>query len=323
METQDLLNLLADGKVHSGEEIGTALSVSRAAIWKRLRKLEELGIVVESLKGQGYRIVGGLDCLDSPAISRYAQSHFSSVNVLWSTESTNKFVLDKCIRGDGHRAFCVAEVQTGGRGRRGKTWYSPFGCNLYFSIGWQFEGGAQALEGLSLAVGVCVARVLQQKKISGVGLKWPNDVVVDNQKIAGVLLEMAGDASGLCQVVVGVGLNVNMKNKQSLINIDQPWTDVNTYTSTRVNRTDLLIELVEELRLMLNNYELTGFKAYRDEWQLLDICQHKPVTLSTPAGSIQGMGCGVTDVGAIIIKLANGQCESYHGGEISLRVVAE
>ncbi len=320
METEKLLELLADGKIHSGEEIGSALSVSRAAVWKRLQKLEELGIQVESIKGKGYQIVEGLDLLDEQKIRTALMGIIENLLLVWSIDSTNKYILDRCNSGEGHRSLCIAETQSEGRGRRGRVWHSPFACNLYFSIGWQFSGGAKCLEGLSLAVGVCIARVLKKAGLIDVGLKWPNDVVVQGKKIAGILLEMTGDASGQCQVVVGIGLNVKMQKLADKIQIDQPWTDVSSHSINEPNRTNLLLAAVLEVESMLQDYEVRGFEYYKEEWEILDICRNKQIKLSTPAMEVLGYGKGVTSGGEIIIATDDGE-HIYNGGEVSLRIV--
>ena len=127
METQKFLELLADGKIHSGEEIGSALNVSRAAVWKRLQKLEELGIVVASVKGKGYQIIGGLDLLDEHKVRTALKGIIDNLMLAWSIDSTNKYILDQCNSGAGHKSLCVSETQSQGRGRRGRVWLSTFG----------------------------------------------------------------------------------------------------------------------------------------------------------------------------------------------------
>ncbi|HEY0894151.1 MAG TPA: biotin--[acetyl-CoA-carboxylase] ligase, partial [Cellvibrio sp.] len=185
---RQILALLADGELHSGEELGLLLGVSRAAVWKHLQKLEGLGIRLLSIKGRGYCIDGGLDLLDLEKIE--AQIHSSlpiKLNLFPQIDSTNAYLMRHT---NPALQVCLAESQSAGRGRRGRVWVSPFAQNIYCSIGWGFEGGVAALEGLSLAVGLVIVRTLQCYGIAGLELKWPNDVLYHDHKLAGVLIEM-------------------------------------------------------------------------------------------------------------------------------------
>ena len=206
-----LLKVLADGEFHSGEELGTVMGVSRAAVWKQLQKLEDLQLTLESQKGRGYRLSGGLDLLDieqiRAALPTGARGVADRITILPQIESTNSEATQRILAGDAHGICVVAEQQTAGRGRRGRQWLSPFARNLYFSVVWEFSSGAAAPEGLSLGVGVAVARALKRLGVSSPSLKWPNAVLLEERKVAAILLEIAEDPAGICQVIIGIGLN--------------------------------------------------------------------------------------------------------------------
>lgn len=150
--------------------------------------------------------------------------------MLETIDSTNAEAMRQLEAGAGAGLVCTAEQQSAGRGRRGRTWVSPFARNLYLSVAWRYHQGAAALEGLSLAVGVAVARALAANGLPAVQLKWPNDVIFRGAKLGGVLLEMTGDAAGVCQIVVGVGLNVAMPDSAAVA-IDQAWTDIKSISA--------------------------------------------------------------------------------------------
>jgi Biotin-(acetyl-CoA carboxylase) ligase len=183
-----LVRCLADGEYHSGELLGQIAGVSRAAVWKQLQSLQLLGIEVVSQKGRGYVIKGGLALLSSAALQsaldESAQQMVSKLTILQQTDSTNQAVLNAVPQGAGHGLVVLAEQQTAGRGRRGRVWASPYGANIYLSVGWRFSLGAAALEGLSLAVGVAVAHALKVLGYPQSQLKWPNDVLVDGKNWA-------------------------------------------------------------------------------------------------------------------------------------------
>lgn len=315
-----VLALLADGEFHSGDELGGLLGISRAAVWKRLQKMEALGVAVESVKGRGYRIAGGLDLISRSQVEvmmdQRAAQLVRRMDVLSQTTSTNDVALQEAESGEvGY--VCVAEQQTRGKGRRGRAWVSPFASSLYVSVVWEFSGGAAALEGLSLAVGVAVESMLAKAGVTGLRLKWPNDVLFNNRKLGGILIEMVGDAAGACQVVVGVGINVALPGKMGAV-IDQPFTDLQAVSGKRLSRSALLAQLLNELMPMLADFERNTFAAYRDRWLQLDAFQGKEVFLQLGASTEVGIASGVDDSGALLLSTAAG-LKKFSGGEVSLR----
>lgn len=322
-----LLGRLADGNYHSGDELGECLGVSRAAVWKQLRKLDDLGLELESVRGRGYRLRGGLEMLDPQtlrnALSAETLSAVSELDVLITTDSTNSRALERAASGQtGY--VCLAEHQSAGRGRRGRNWVSPFGRNLYLSLSWSFEGGASQLEGLSLAVGAALCQVLEHHGLAGLELKWPNDVLWRGKKLAGVLLEMAGDPAGNCQVVVGVGMNLAMP-PEAAKRIEQPWVDLGSVceqeSCRRPERNALAVSLIERLVSLLAQYHRSGFAHWRQEWQKRDAFLGRPVRLSSGTRVVEGVASGVDETGALRLDI-DGEQVLCHGGELSMRAVS-
>jgi len=323
-DSQDkILNALKDGKFHSGESLGELLGVSRTAVWKQLQKLEEIGLQVESVKGTGYRVANGIDLLVKDDITTHLRetnrNEPRSIELFQSLDSTNKYLQEQAEKSGCSGSVVLAERQTSGRGRRGKTWVSPFAANIYMSILWDFEQGAQALEGLSLAVGVAVRRALIEVGLEDVRLKWPNDIYIGNKKLGGILLEMIGDPAGHCSVVIGVGINVSMPASIA-VNIDQPWTDCCSESDAPIARSRLAALLIDNIFDILNDFESLGFAGYRDEWQEADAFKGLQGTISTPRDSVSGTVIGVDNSGAVQLKLMSGEVKSFIGGELSLRL---
>lgn len=320
MKIDEVLRLLADGEIHSGEELGELLGVSRTAVWKQLQKLKAFGLQLNVVKSKGYQLENGLELIDSdwvvknlaPSVKQY----LSQLEVHGSVDSTNTLAMQRARQGDGHGYFCVAEHQTAGRGRMGRQWVSPYGRNIYLSTAWEFEGGAAQLEGLSLAMGVAIVRALQDNNIDDVQLKWPNDVLWQRQKLAGILMEMSGDPSGKCQVVVGVGLNVAMIPQEAQ-SIDQPWTSVAAITPS-YSRNKLLASLVEKLLDVLSTFDESGFEPYRSEWESIDEFYDREVEIRVGKKILIGRAVGVESSGALRLMTAEGE-RFIHGGEASLR----
>lgn len=320
MQSQ-LLQLMSDGEFHSGEELGRVLAVSRAAIWKQLQKLEALGLPLESVRGRGYRLPGGLELLNRDEIlaglGPDVISSVAELELFESIDSTNRQALARAATGNGHGYICTAEQQTAGRGRRGRRWTTPFAASVSLSVVWQFDGGAAALEGLSLAVGTAVVAALGEQGVSNARLKWPNDVLSDGRKLAGILLEMAGDPAGRCQVVIGIGVNVSLP-QIATADIDQPWIDANSAAGRTVSRNRLLAAILNHLLPLLQEFERHGFAAFRQRWLELDAYAGRQITLHQGDEVITGTAVGVDATGALLVETPLG-CRSFNGGEVTVR----
>ena len=318
----EVLARLADGEFHSGQVLADSMGISRTAIWKQLARLEGLGLQLESIRGRGYRIPGGLDLLRAEDIrdrlSVEAASLAAELRVMPVVDSTNAELLRASALTAGRGLACTAEQQQSGRGRRGRRWVSPFARNVYLSVAWEFAQGATALEGLSLAAGVCVARALVAAGIAEPQLKWPNDVLYHGRKVGGILIEMTGDAAGPARAVLGVGINVSMPLVTAK-GIDQPWTDLASVAGSDVpRRSTLVAELLNNLLPMLATFEDSGFAAWREKWGILDAHAGKPVTVTMGAERLAGTDMGANERGALLLETTAGVVPIY-GGEVSLR----
>ncbi len=276
MTIGNLMRLLSDGEVHSGEQLGETLGISRAAVWKQLKKLQALGVELVAVKGRGYRLAQPLEPLEGAKIVErlpaQARHHLARLFVEDQLPSSNEYLRQRFEQGAGHGEVCLVELQTAGRGRRGRVWSTPWGQSLMLSLGWRFESGIAVLEGLSLAVGVVVAQVLEQHGVAP-KLKWPNDILLSEQgdgpddalgKLAGILIEVTGDAAGPCEVVIGMGMNLWLPHAQRAA-IDQPVAALFERLPD-ISRNQLASEVVAGLLAMLANFEQDGFSTWRDAW---------------------------------------------------------
>lgn len=311
-----LLKLLQDGRFHSGQALGDALGVSRSAVWKQLQQLEaEVGLSIYKVRGRGYRLQHPLSLLDQAVLNEEGVPW--TLRVFESLDSTNAEVSRHLARGESPPFAVIAERQTEGRGRRGRRWVSPYAQNLYYSLALRIEGGARQLEGLSLVVGLAVLKTLRSFGLTAAGLKWPNDLLVSNRKIAGILLELLGDPADICHVVVGIGINVNMQ--LSAEEIDQPWTSMQMEGGVLVDRNALAIRLSEYLDEYLVRHRSDGFAALREEWEAGHLWQARRVNLIAGSQSIEGVVLGIDATGALRLRV-NGDERAYSGGELSLRL---
>lgn len=312
---RDLLFLLADSQFHSGEELGEALGVTRAAIWKKLKKLELLGINLHSVKGRGYRLPHKIELLDQALLDSAGLN--VPITIRFETKSTNDDVKKLITSGANLPIAIATEIQNQGKGRRGRQWQGGVAKNIMMSFGWRFENGISVVEGLSLAVGAAVARVLKRNGVESVGLKWPNDVQVEGKKICGVLLEMVADQD-ICDVIIGVGLNISM-SEQDMVDIDQPWTDVVQQSSIEVSRNQILAELVCELEQVCKTFDRgDGLAAYLTEWMQQDVLKNQAVKMMSGTREELGIARGIDAKGALLFE-QDGVVKALYGGEVSVR----
>lgn len=308
----NLIRLLQDGQFHSGEFLGEALGISRAAVWKHLKHLEAAyGLDIHRVRGKGYRLASPFEPLSQERL--FALGEPWPIFIHESIDSTNAEALRLLSQGVQAPFVVLAEHQSGGRGRRGRAWVSPYGENLYLSCVIRIDGGARQLEGMSLLVGVAVLRVLQSLGVSSAQLKWPNDVLVAERKIAGILIELVGDPADICNVVIGVGLNVNMLSRQA--EITQEWTSVRSEIGSLQDRTQIAAALLCELRRCLGE----GFVAVRREWELHHAWTGREVSVLTASKRVDGVVLGIDKSGALRLDVGGTEL-LLNGGELSLRL---
>lgn len=325
--TFSILRLLSDSEFHSGVTIAQNLGISRASVSNALRDLDTVGLVVHKVHGRGYRLSGPMQWLDREMILEHLGKEAKTfhLEILETAESTNSLLLQKTATGinssnDSVRVV-AAELQTGGRGRRGRQWHSALGDGLTFSLLWRFPQGANFLSGLSLAVGIAIARALQSSGIKGVVLKWPNDVLFHYRKLAGILIELQGDMLGPSVAVIGIGINLKLSDCTRAL-IDRGVTDLFSITGEMPDRNKLLAALLAELVTVLREFERQGFAPFRKEWMRYHGFENKPVTLHLPDGSSRdGVVHGVAEDGSLLLQTATGN-RGYSGGEITLHKVA-
>ncbi|MGG7449247.1 bifunctional biotin--[acetyl-CoA-carboxylase] ligase/biotin operon repressor BirA [Kosakonia oryzendophytica] len=308
-----LISILADGEFHSGEQLGERLGMSRAAINKHIQTLRDWGIDVFTVPGKGYSLPEPIQLLDETMIS--SQIKQGKVAVLPVIDSTNQYLLDRLSELDSGDA-CVAEYQQAGRGRRGRKWVSPFGANLYISMYWRLEQGPAAAIGLSLVIGIVMAEVLHDLGADQVRVKWPNDLYLQDRKLAGILVELTGKTGDAAQIVIGAGVNLVMRKVQAE-DISQGWINLQE-AGVRIDRNKLAARLITELRDALQMFEQEGLAPFLPRWEKLDNFIHRPVKLIIGEKEIYGISRGIDVQGALLLE-QDGVIKPWMGGEISLR----
>lgn len=259
-----------------------------------------------------------IELLDESAIRaelNSAAKQLAQLEILQTVDSTNRYLHDKKDLPSGYAL--LSEQQTAGRGRLGRAWVSPFGRNIYLSLLWRFCAGSTSLTGLSLAVGVAVINALESYGLTNIGLKWPNDIVCSQRKLGGILVEVSGDAAGPCQVIIGVGLNVQMPQLTEM-EINQPWIDVRTISNQIPQRNRLAGLVLRELLLALPEFQQKGLAAFQKQWQQLDVFYGNTINIHTPQGILEGTARGIDELGNLRVEVDD-QIRSFNSGEVSVR----
>ncbi|VEC01686.1 Bifunctional protein BirA [Cedecea lapagei] len=308
-----LISILADGEFHSGEQLGERLGMSRAAINKHVQTLRDWGIDVFTVPGKGYSLPEPIQLLDEGFIKSQIDS--GTVAVLPVIDSTNQYLLDRLSTLQSGDA-CIAEYQQAGRGRRGRQWFSPFGANLYLSMYWRLEQGPAAAIGLSLVIGIVMAEVLQRLGAEDVRVKWPNDLYLNDRKLAGILVELTGKTGDAAQIVIGAGINLAMRNVTADV-INQGWINLQE-AGIRIDRNTLAVTLIHELRTALQLFEQESLVPFLPRWEKLDNFIHRPVKLIIGEREVYGVSRGINEQGGLLLE-QDGVIKAWVGGEISLR----
>lgn len=320
-----LAGMLASGAEWSGSSLAAALGVTRAAVWKQIQQLRALGLPVQAIAGRGYRLDAPIEWLDAreieSAIARGPRAAIGAIDVHWQIDSTSSELARIASASSEPARACLAEIQTQGRGRRGRTWRMPLGGGIALSQLRHFEVGMAALAGLSLVAGVAVLRALGDARVEGAALKWPNDIVANGKKLGGILVELGGDALGPCHAIVGIGLNVSIGAREGAA-IDQPWTDLVALTNGRPpSRNRLAGFVLSRLAEALDAFAVAGFDAFASEYAAHDALFGREIAVAGGRETWHGVAAGVTSRGALRVQ-RDGVEVAVDSGEVSVRDAA-
>jgi BirA family biotin operon repressor/biotin-[acetyl-CoA-carboxylase] ligase len=320
---EQLLKLLADGATHSGERLAEQLHITRAAVWKAINALRELGIDIES-QHHGYRLPAAIDLYDATRIRtamHEAAAALQRVDVLFTVDSTNRHVSEHPATHSGQAVLCITEIQQAGRGRRGRSWVAPFGSGICMSVGWLFDSMPPAFSALSLVVGVALTRAMHNIGAHEVGLKWPNDLLWRGRKLSGVLIEMRGEPDGPAHVVIGIGCNLRLPDasKQQLLEQQAQVTDLHEILGEQLpSRNELVAMFTTQLLQVLGVFAREGFAPFVNEWQRYDVLSKAEVNVLQADRTVAGIARGVTEDGSLLVETARG-VQRFVSGEVSLR----
>lgn len=322
-----LYALLGDRRFHSGTELARLCGVSRSAIWKAVAALRTLGVTVHAVARRGYRLPEANPLLDAARIrarlSRAVASRLRHGTALWSTGSTNADLLGRAEIAAGQFDFLTAEYQSAGRGRRTRSWLAPPGGAICLSVSWSFPSLPRGVGALGLAVGVCALRALDGCGVRGVALKWPNDLVVGERKLGGILAELRAEAAGPVFVVIGIGLNVAL-GPDLLERVRESGTaaiDLAALAEAPSDRNELTAALITALIEGLQRFERDGFDSFAAEWRAADALAGKAVQVRLDSGVVTGHARGIDADGALCVQTQSG-VQRFTTGDASVRAAS-
>jgi BirA family biotin operon repressor/biotin-[acetyl-CoA-carboxylase] ligase len=319
--SRELLDALSTAQAINGAELARRLGITRAAVWKQVERLRALGLPIAAEVGRGYRLPHNLDLLDAARLLREltpaARAQVATLEVALEIDSTNAELMRRGAQGAASGTVLFAEHQSRGRGRRGRSWHSPFAANVYLSVLWRFDRGLAALQGLSLAVAVALAQALRDLGVPDCILKWPNDVLARGRKLAGILVEVGGEWNGDSHAVIGIGINARMPDPGA--RIEQPWIDLQQLCDARAPTRHALARAVLERVLQgLAAFAAQGWPAFAEAWRAFDGLRGERVTVHD-TNPWTGIAEGVDAFGHLLLRTADGTVHAVSAGEVSVR----
>lgn len=318
-----LLRALLDASPYyvSGSFLAEKLKISRVAVWGRIDKLRSHGLSIDAARNRGYRLAGEPDRLNRHLLEAWlAEKRISCpVHVHRELDSTNSEA-ERLLAAGAKAPFAVlADTQTQGRGRLGRTWSSPPAGNLYLTVAFRPEVPSMRLRLLTLWLGTALAAKLRGLAESDVRLKWPNDLVIEGRKLGGMLAEASIDPERTLTLAFGFGLNVNAPLGRFPKELRDAITTLKAQTGSNHRIHELAATLIG---VILRGYEecLNGVDAndLRRAWEPLDCLAGRPVTAQVGEKTLRGKAAGIDDSGALLLKTRNGRVQPLHSGEVTL-----
>lgn len=309
---QQILHRLAQGGWISGASLAAELQISRAALSKRMERLRcgPWGLAITSRHGAGYALEGGLDLLTAaPELAQPELRDIPKLRIVSSCSSTNAVLAQ-----DSHTQTLCTEFQEQGRGRLGRTWVAPYASSLLLSHRHRYSQWPDNLAALSLVLGLALCRWLNHNNIP-VRLKWPNDLWLNDKKLAGMLIESRGEALSGCELIVGLGLNVHTR---VLADVEQPWTSL-AQAGFQAKRADLLRDALACLTQALQAFVTRPLSAQLDDYDQWDALHGRQVQLRDGDTVHKGRNLGITAQGALRLADADGVQRHFAVGDLSLR----
>jgi len=309
-----------NGGVVSGEELSRYLSVSRTAVWKHINGLKELGYRIEAVPSRGYRLLFTPDILIPAELS--AGLHVARIGrsliCVDATESTNILAYRRAEEGAAEGTVVIADAQSHGKGRLGRRWESPAGVNLYCSIILRPPIMPVHAPQLTFLSAVAVAEAIERSSGLTPAIKWPNDVLVNGFKVAGMLNEMSAETERIEFLVLGIGVNINMRRDQFPPDLRHPASSLALEAGREVGRLAFARALLESLDRHYARYLAEGYGPLRQAWLGRSAVMGRRVRVSGQGGGIRGTVEGIDEIGALLLRTPGNTVERVLAGDVTI-----
>ncbi len=324
MSKNKILNLLRSARSGflSGEELARKIGISRTMVWKHIKSLERDGFVIEAVPSQGYRITSVPDILRERDIKQGLKTKTMGreLVLLPEVDSTNILAMELASKGSPEGTVVVAETQSGGKGRLGRTWISPKG-NLYLSVILRPMIPVHKAPLITMMGAVAVASAIRTVCQVAAVIKWPNDILISGKKVSGLLTEMSAEQDQIRHIVLGIGVNVNMAPETLPPEIRVFSTSLSAEAGDRINRTVLLQEHLRSFERWYQVFLANSPEVLR-EWQKLNMTVGSQIRVVGAGETLEGLAQGIDEDGRLIIRLDDGSIRFVSAGDVSLRNVA-
>jgi BirA family biotin operon repressor/biotin-[acetyl-CoA-carboxylase] ligase len=307
------------GEFVSGEELSRVLNCSRTAIWKHIQNLRQQGYDFEAVPRKGYRLTKKPEILNvAGLLSRLTTTVMGrSIHYKKEVNSTQTLAHQMVAEGAEEGTVVIAEQQTEGRGTKGRPWYSPPGKGIWFSIVLKPHMPMQFISQLTLLVSVALCRAIKKTIPVNIGIKWPNDLLIEGKKVSGILLESSTEDERLRYVIAGIGISANLLTEDYPPGIRDRVTSLRMASGLKVNREELLCVFLEEFEHLYKLHHEEGFAPIRSLWEALSVSLDRPIEVESSQGRIAGIASGLDEMGALIVTSNTGQTVKIYSGDVN------
>ena len=295
------------------------------AVSKAVKGLSEQGLEISSVPGKGYQLQAPVQLLDKNAIHSALSKNGSAgcqIEILQEVNSSSDYLLDQSGKMNINRHVCLAECQSNGRGRRQRGWHTAAYRNIVLSMGWDFNDGMAGLTGLGIAAGITIVSTLHEAGYDReIGLKWPNDIVWNDRKLGGLLIDVRGEADGPCLAVLGLGLNLALSEAEQQT-IDQPCVSLEHISDDKIDRNSLVIDMIRALTELFEGFAASDFERFQQLWSGYDRLHGREVSVIRGETTFSGMAMGIDEHGALLLDEGKDSFSKFLSGDVSLRLVS-
>ena len=310
----------SNGEFVSGQALSNKIRITRTAVWKHIEGLRREGYIIISTSSKGYRLIDVPDRLSISEIKRAIKTKVIGNEILIFNEvsSTNDLAMEMGSKDGEDGLVIIAESQLHGKGRLGRTWISPKGVNLYASILLRPDFSPLQASALTMMASVAAAKAISETTGLHAEIKWPNDILIDQKKVSGILTEMNAEEEKINYVVIGIGININMKKEDFPENLRMPATSLMESLGKKVERTKVLCFLLESLDSTYEDLRNRGIMPLIKKWRSLCGTINKRIKVTLPGEIISGVAEDITQEGGLVVRIGEKSTKTIYAGDVTI-----